>query len=219
MATRVYSRPDLWLLLSLLLVILLTPMLDHGDLRRLILLALTFLPVILATISLSQKKSWLWPSLLLMLGTVIFGVISTFLPNRLMLGAKWGFLAAFFAFAVAGLFSYLKNARSVIGAHLFTAVSIYLLIGMLWFALYCALDVIHPGSFGRSNNLQADRQSELLYFSLITLSTIGYGDVVPLAGEARMLAALEGIAGVLYVAIAVALLINAYRHESPSSNE
>lgn len=136
-----------------------------------------------------------------------------------MLGAKWGFLAAFFAFAVAGLFSYLKNARSVIGAHLFTAVSIYLLIGMLWFALYCALDVIHPGSFGRSNNLQADRQSELLYFSLITLSTIGYGDVVPLAGEARMLAALEGIAGVLYVAIAVALLINAYRHESPSSNE
>jgi len=198
----------------LLLVILLTPILDHGDLRRLILLALTFLPVILATISLSQKKSWLWPSVLLMLGTLIFGAVSTFLPNRALLGIKWGFLAAFFGLAVAGLFSYLKNARAVIGAHLYTAVSIYLLLGMFWFALYCAVDVIHPGSFGRSNNMHADHQGELLYFSLVTLSTIGYGDVVPLAGEARMLAALEGIAGVLYIAIAVALLINAYR-QSP----
>jgi hypothetical protein len=52
----------------------------------------------------------------------------------------------------------------------------------------------------------AGRPGELLYFSLVTLSTIGYGDVVPLNAEVRILAALEGITGVLYVAITVALL-------------
>lgn len=217
MVPKVQTRPDLLLLISLLLVILLNPILDHGDLRRLILTALTFVPVILATITLSQKKTWMLPSVLLMLGTLIFGIVSTFVPNRTFLGLKWGLLAAFFALTVAGLFSYLRNARSIIGSHLYTAVSIYLLLGMLWFAIYCAIDVIEPGSFGRGANALADRQSELLYFSLITLGTIGYGDIVPLQGEARMLAALEGIAGVLYIAITVALLINAYRQKSASS--
>jgi hypothetical protein len=59
----------------------------------------------------------------------------------------------------------------------------------------------------------ADRQTELLYFSLITLSTIGYGDIVPLSGEARILAALEGVTGVLYIAITVALLVSRFRNE------
>jgi hypothetical protein len=55
-----------------------------------------------------------------------------------------------------------------------------------------------------------------LYFSLVTLSTIGYGDVIPLDGEVRMLAALEGIAGVLYIAITVALLVSAYTPRAES---
>jgi hypothetical protein len=60
------SRPDLLILISLLLFILLYPALDHGDLRRLILAALTFAPIVLATVRLSQTRSWLWPSVLLM---------------------------------------------------------------------------------------------------------------------------------------------------------
>jgi voltage-gated potassium channel Kch len=61
----------------------------------------------------------------------------------------------------------------------------------------------------------ADRQTELLYFSLVTLSTIGYGDIVPLSGTARIVTALEGVTGVLYIAITVALLVSRFKHESP----
>jgi len=68
------SRPDLSLLLSLLLAILLYPVLDHGDVRRLFLGALMFVPVILSTIRLSQIKGWLWRSSLLVAGIVIFAV-------------------------------------------------------------------------------------------------------------------------------------------------
>jgi len=54
-------------------------------------------------------------------------------------------------------------------------------------------------------------ESQLLYFSLVTLSTIGYGDIVPLSGEVRRVSALEGVTGVLYIAVTVAILVNRFR--------
>jgi hypothetical protein len=216
MTEKTRWEPDLLLLLSLLLVILLNPMLDRGDFRRLILAGLTFVPVIMSTLRLSQKRLWLWPSILLMSVSAVFGLLSAFIANPLLATIKWGLLAAFFALTVVGLFSYLTSARYVLRTHLYTAVSVYLLLGMTWFALYCAIDSAFPGSFQYGNNIVANRQSELLYFSLITLTTIGYGDILPLNGEARMLAALEGVIGVLYVAITVAILVSSFRREASS---
>ena len=219
MQGQAQTRWDLFLLLSLLLVIVIYPVLDHGELRRLVLGVLFFVPVILATVRMSQMKVWVWPSVLLMSGAFIFAVVSTLFPNPALIGIQWGMLTLFFGVSVIALFSYLKNAHSVLNAHLYTAVSIYLLLGMLWFALYTAIEAFYPGSFLRSSSLVIDRQSELLYFSLITLSTIGYGDIVPLYSEVRILAALEGVTGVLYVAITVALLVSAYGQKSTPGQE
>ena len=205
-------RPDLLLLLSLLLAILLTPILDHGNWRRLVLAAVTFIPVVLSTVRLSQLKLWVWPSVVLMLVNVVFVVAGNTFRNPILSGLRWAFLAAFFALAAMGLFSYLRNSRSVAQAQLYTAVNIYLLLGLLWGSLYLAIEAFCPGSIQMGSHL-GDRQTELLYFSLITLSTIGYGDIVPLSGEARILAALEGVTGVLYIAITVAILVSRFRSE------
>jgi Ion channel len=216
MLAKARSRPDLLLLLSLLLFILIHPVLDRGELRNLVLGLLMFVPVALATVRLSQIKGWMWPTVLLMSGAFIFGAAGTLFPIPVLVGTKWVLLTAFFGLAVAGLFSYLKNARSVTDAHLYTAVSIYLLLGLAWFALYSAIDLFYPGSILHSSAAVADRSSELLYFSLVTLSTIGYGDVVPISGEVRMLAALEGLTGVLYIAITVAVLVSGYKQQGIS---
>ena len=96
-------------------------------------------------------------------------------------------------------------------AHLYAAVSTFLLLGILWFALLCYLRVFSEDNL--TSRSWEGRQAELLYFSLITLSTIGYGDIVPLTGEVRMLVALEGITGVLYIAISVAVLVSAYKQK------
>jgi amino acid transporter len=210
---------DRLLLLSLLSIILLAPVLDRGDLRRLFLSALTFVPVLLATIQLSEKKHWLWPSVLLMSLTVAFGVSAIVFKHPVLVVLKWGSLAIFFGFSVFGLFSYLRNARSIQQSHLYTAISVYLLMGMLWFALYAAIDAAYPGSFQHSSSRIVDRESEMLYFSLVTLTTIGYGDILPLGEEARMLAALEGVAGVLYIAITVAILVSAFKRQDSSPSE
>jgi hypothetical protein len=213
---KAQSRLELLLLLSLVLVILVYPALDHGDVRRVVLAALMFVPVILATARLAQMKSGVWPLVVLAFAALAFAVAGIFTPNPTFEGIKWALLAVFFALTVMRLFSFLKNARSVTHAHLYTAVSIYLLLGFLWFALYSAIALFYPRSIIHLNASMADRSSELLYFSLVTLSTIGYGDIVPLDGEVRMLAALEGISGVVYVAITVALLVNAYKQQSDS---
>jgi len=213
MSAKLQLRPDLLLLLSLLLVILLNPVLDHGDWRRLLLGALVFIPVILSTVRLSQIRVRVWPAVLLMLGALVFAVASNIFANRVLSGIHWGFLAAFFALTAVRLFSYLHNSRSISLAELNTAVSIYLLLGATWAALYGVIENLHPGSFQLGGHV-TDRQSDLIYFSLVTLTTIGYGDIVPLTGEARMLAALEGVTGVLYIAITVAILVSGYRRTS-----
>jgi hypothetical protein len=217
MLEKAQSRPDLLLLLSLLFVIVMYPVLDHGDVRRLILAGLMFVPILLATVRLSRRKGRMWPSALLAALIMIVSVAGTLVHNRVLIGARWGLLGAFFALTVAGLFPYLKNARSVTDAHLYTAISIYLLLGMTWFTLYSIVDVFYPGAILRTSVTGANRPGELLYFSLVTLSTIGYGDIVPLNGEVRMLAALEGVTGVLYVAITVALLVGAYKQQQGPS--
>ena len=148
-----------------------------------------------------------------MLGAIVFSVARDIFANPVLSGIHWGFLAAFFAFTAARLFSYLKNSPSVSEAHLYTAVSIYLLLAYTWAALYGAMVNLYPGSFQLGTN-STDRQSDLIYFSLVTLSTVGYGDIVPLTGEARMVAALEGVTGVLYIAITVAILVSGYRRTS-----
>jgi ion channel len=212
LTAKLQSRPDLLLLLSLLEAILLTPVLNQDNWRRLLLAAVTFIPVVISIVRLSQIKGWMWPSVLLALGNVIFVVAGNTFPSRTLTAIRWAFLAAFFALAAAGLFSHLRNSRSVARAQLYTAVNIYLLLGLLWATLYLAIDAFSPGSI-RIESHAADHQTELLYFSLITLSTIGYGDIVPVSGEARILAALEGVTGVLYIAITVALLVGRFRGE------
>ena len=219
MLEKAQSRPDLLLLLSLLFLILMYPVLNHGDFRRVLLGVSMFTSILLATVRLAKRQGWVWPTVLLMAATAIVSVTSIFVPYPAVIGARWALLTAFFALAVAGLFPYLKNARSVTDAHLYTAMSIYLLLGMQWFALYSAIDAIFPGAILHNNMAVTDRHSELLYFSLVTLTTIGYGDVVPLYPEVRMLAALEGITGVLYVAITVAMLVSAYRQQGTSSGQ
>jgi predicted permease len=173
----------------------------------------TFIPIVLSVVRLSQIKRWVWPSVLLALGNAVFVVVGNTFPSSTLTGIRWAFLAVFFGFTATGLFSYLRSSRFVAHAELYTAINIYLLLGFLWAAIYLAIDAFSPGSI-RMGGDPAARQTELLYFSLITLSTVGYGDIVPLSGTARILTALEGVTGVLYIATTVALLVSRFKSES-----
>ena len=91
------------------------------------------------------------------------------------------------------------------------AVCIYLLIGSIWSLLYALLYLIEPGAFTERTHLAANGASrDWVYFSFITLTTVGYGDITPVSPVARALTFLEAIVGQFYLAILVAGLVGSY---------
>ncbi|HEY6264268.1 MAG TPA: potassium channel family protein [Candidatus Acidoferrum sp.] len=118
---------------------------------------------------------------------------------------------AFFGFVSVGLFAYLGKPGAITSGRVYASVSLYLLLGMFWFALFNLTEAITPGSFAHDGVIMRIPRSSFLYFSLVTLTTVGYGDIVPVTAVARVFAALEGVAGVLYIAITVARLVAAYQ--------
>ncbi|MDX1374731.1 MAG: ion channel [Burkholderiales bacterium] len=91
------------------------------------------------------------------------------------------------------------------------AICIYLLVGLDWTFLYLFANLALPGSFhGLSAGDLRAQFGDLLYYSYVTLTTVGYGDVTPVRPLARTLAFLEAIAGQFYVAVLVAWLVGLY---------
>lgn len=87
------------------------------------------------------------------------------------------------------------------------AVAAYLLLGILWAHAYALLAHLRPGAFAGPLS-PADGARAFFYFSFVTLTTVGYGDVLPVHPAARSLAMLEAVTGPLYLAILVARLVS-----------
>ena len=122
--------------------------------------------------------------------------------SQLTLSA-WTFLGL--CAAVAAL-RFALHSTNVEAEHLFAALSSYLLAGLYFGLLYWALEQIHPGTLTASNFSRVGA----IYYSFVTLATIGYGDIVPRTDLARGLAIVEGIGGQLFLAVLVARLLSMY---------
>lgn len=104
----------------------------------------------------------------------------------------------------------LLKQKEVTGETIAMSISVYLLMGLTWGMLYIVIFQRHPEAFSFGASPAPDRQEVLpilAYFSLTTLSTIGFGDITPVTLPARYAAVAEGIAGQLYLAILVARLV------------
>jgi len=116
-------------------------------------------------------------------------------------------LAALLLLAIAVAISVFASRRTV-GDRLFGAIGLYLLIGAIWATLYAAIANTTPNAFAGQLATGAT-MFDWGYFSLVTLTTVGYGDITPVAHLARSLAALEALIGQLYPAIIIARLVSA----------
>ena len=85
----------------------------------------------------------------------------------------------------------------------------YFLLALLWTQLYRALEIWQPGSFALSESGGVGVQ--MLYFSIVSITTLGYGDILPLSGPARILAGLEAAFGTLYIAILIGRIVGSFK--------
>lgn len=93
------------------------------------------------------------------------------------------------------------------------ALAVYLIIGIMWGEVYILIYLFEPQSFYFSPHTQNGQPpvSELIYFSFTTLTTVGFGDILPVHPVARSMATLEALAGQLYPAVLLARLVTLYR--------
>jgi len=98
------------------------------------------------------------------------------------------------------------NTNRIVGA-----ICIYLLLGVIWAMTYTLVDLVSPGSFaGFSPTTEQGWDSEWLYFSFVTMTTLGYGDILPVSATSRGLAYMQAVVGQFYIAVLVAGLVGAY---------
>jgi len=88
-------------------------------------------------------------------------------------------------------------------------VATYLVIGLVWAMLYLLVGFLDPKAYQLPSDKVFDGFNAL-YFSFVTLTTIGYGDIAPIAPVARMLAILEAVTGILFPAVLIARLVTMY---------
>ncbi len=104
------------------------------------------------------------------------------------------------------------QARKVDVEHVHAALSAYLLAGIFCGVLYYTIEGAWPGSFETAGRATEFSIQTAIYFSFVTLATLGYGDIVPRSEVARGVAIVEAVAGQLYLAVLVARLVSLYTH-------
>ena len=117
--------------------------------------------------------------------------------------------AVWIASAITIVGKELFRQREVTTNMIFGAIVTYLLAAVAFAYLFEILELLQPGSFSGIPDYASAQElgDALLYFSLVSLTTVGYGDIAPVFGVARPLAVLEGVFGTLYLAVMIARLV------------
>lgn len=149
--------------------------------------------LLLATIVLSLALIW-WPVQEVIVANLILGAILYFVLALLLV-------------------QHITRTRRVTADTIYSSVAGYQLLAAGWAALYLLVAVVDPGSF--TGNLHPHPPLpfnffEALYFSTTTLTSVGYGDIIPVSAMARALAVVEMWAGALYPAVLIARLVGMY---------
>ena len=118
--------------------------------------------------------------------------------------------ALFIALVIANLLGFILKAEAVNREIIYAAMLLYLLAALMWAFVYTVIELVDPASF----NIELSRPQEYLsvfqYYSFVTITTLGYGDITPGTEVAKAFSALEAVVGQLYLVVAVAWLVGMY---------
>jgi hypothetical protein len=205
------SRIHHVLLAFLLLLMVVQPI--AGAIGRLFIL-LSFAAVLIACIvAVASSKVFLATGLCLGVPAICLA----FFPGAATTAPAGFFAIATLLFICVVLLNRIVDHPAVTSAAISAALSVYLMLGVIWAQAYRLVEHFYPGSFtGIAGTTVAEVQKDLFYYSYVTLSTLGYGDISPANAVARSLAITEAIIGQLFLVVLVAGLVGmhlSYRQE------
>ncbi len=133
---------------------------------------------------------------------------------------------AFFALVGVSILIHIMEEDRVTSDLIYGSACVYLLLGFIWAIAYGFVELLIPGSFQINGRLMTHPDflgqygflnDNLAYYSFVTLTTLGYGDIIPLTGPAKLTSALEAVVGQLYIALLVARLVGLHISQSMES--
>lgn len=189
------------------------------DLIRLRLLLEVFLTFVLLSIvyAVSDKKYQFVSSLVMAMVIMpltwlhgIFNISILFVLSNIL-------EIIFFVFATSVIVRYILTQNRVTAHLIFAAIIGYMFIGLIWAAAYSLLAHVYPDSLALNPEFVtgAKARTVFTYFSFVTLTTLGYGDVTPLTDRAFALTILEAVVGQIYLTVLIARLVGLHiAHET-----
>ncbi len=207
----VEERTFLFLTLALLLILVYTP-LASGRLAKLVLVELSFAVVLGVGLSAAGYRR-LYLAMLFGLWVVSTGLDAVAYALGGLRAQAWLNVLndisslVFLVGCTVLLLRRVFQTRRVTTNSVFAATSAYLLLALVWAMVYSLVSHVDPQAFAQSRSTLADTRQDMVYFSLVTITTLGYGDLAPVAPFARMLAAVEAVTGQLYLTVLVAWLV------------
>ena len=201
------------LLIALAVLLICAPFVEELEGGHLILSVLFSLVLLAAVFAVADRKRTLAIALVLAVPAITARWVSYFRPDLLHPSVFLVCALLLLAFVIWHLLHFILRAPVVTVEVLCASVAAYLMLGLTWSAAYWLVDQVTPGgafSFNTERGVHSMNGFNGIYFSFITLSTVGYGDITPVSRAARGLAAMEATTGMLYVAVLIARLVSLY---------
>lgn len=169
----------------------------------------TILMLILSLKSINTEKTWKWAVYALVVSFVILTVLGKNFDHQLNAYLILAVLLMFFIGSFSTAAKQVLLEGDIDGNKIIGSLSLYILLGLIWAVIYLLLLVMDPAAFSgiETANWQ-ESFSRVAYYSFVTLTTLGYGDILPTNHVAEFFVYLEAIIGVFYMAIIVSSLIS-----------
>ena len=200
----------LFLLISILLMLVISPLI--GNIMEIKILMDIFFSVILITgvLAVGTKKHHSIIAILLALPMLssIWIEYLFHIPYLRLTGKIFGVL--FVAYTIVIILSFIVRVREVTRDVIYASIVVYLLLGVMWAFIYSTIEILQPGSFSIVEGRIDEPILLFLYYSFITLTTLGYGDITPLTEVASSFSLLEAVIGQIYLTVLIAMLVGVY---------
>ena len=128
-------------------------------------------------------------------------------PNKTIAAIEMLAGVLFTAVVIAGILDFIFKSERINREIIYAAILLYLLAALMWAFVYTFLELVDPASFNIDLSQVEANLAVFRYFSFVTITTLGYGDVTPVTDVAKAFAALEAVVGQLYLVVAVAWLV------------
>ncbi|MHC5007869.1 MAG: potassium channel family protein [Planctomycetota bacterium] len=188
---------------------------------------LFFVMLLSAVNAVSKRGIVMVVMLLLVVVLVVLWTVNQFVDSKWIAVVTEADSAILLGFTITVMFRHLFATDRVTWNTIAASLCIYLLMIVLWAEFYAIVALLDRSAFklpteyvsvGAFKEFAGQGSAIALYYSMVTMTTLGYGDIVPVAPPARALAGIQAVTGQLYIAVLVARLVGLHIAQSRSEN-